>query len=268
MRLLDPDLRYTNPGTSADLVLRVELVTPVDDEGMKANVIENQKLDIPWVKECPAHDGVAIICGAGPSLADTIEEIRQIKGDIFASNSANGYLIDRGVPVEYQVMLDPYPVRDGDCYAAKTHLLASIVDPRMFTLAKSPVLWHPSIEWMDALIKPDAPEFCYIGGGITVSNSAVCLAYTMGYRKFHIFGMDSSHREEKTHVEDVFELESFSVLITEGGKDYRTTYDMKQQVVVFLQLHKLLTAAGCDITVHGSGLLPDLFRRNDGAPSV
>jgi hypothetical protein len=222
----------------------------------------NQQRDIPWLKECAEHDGVAIICGAGPSLEDTLDEVRALKGTIFACNSAANYLLDRGFDVDYQAMLDPHPIRDCDFAPTKGHLIASIVDPKMFDRAKNAVLWHPYMDWIEDKLRPDCPEFAYIGGGVTVTNSVLCIAYTMGYREFHIFGMDSSFREEKTHVQEVLDEGAFNVWVTQNGKTYQTAYDMKEQARVFLGMHGHLTSIGCNITVYGSGLLPDMFKAN------
>lgn len=262
MRLNDTQLRYTNPGASEDLVVPINLVAPVSLDAMKANVLKNQQRPVTWIDSIPEHDGVAIICGAGPSLKDCMGDIISLNGEIFASNSAAGYLLSRGIDVDYQVMLDPHPILKTDFAPAKKHLLASIVDPEIFEIATDAVLWHPNTEWIEEVIKPDCPPFTYIGGGVTVTNSALCLAYTMGYRKFHVFGVDSSHKDGKTHVQDVAGLEGFAVLIHENGKEYQTTYDMKQQAVIFMEIYRQLTEIGCTIEVYGEGLLPDMFKAN------
>ena len=265
MNLADQELRYKNPGTNQDLVIGIKMVSPVSREEMARNLKINQMRDVSWLKECPAHDGVAIICGAGPSIEDTLEEIRGIDGTIFACNSAAHYLLNNGFDVDYQVMLDPYPVREVDYAPAKHHLLASIVDPKMFEMAQDVTLWQPCMDWIEELIRPDCPEFVYIGGGVTVANSAICIAYTMGYRKFHIFGMDSSFRDNKTHVKDVPEFGAFYVRVKENGKEYETAYDMKEQARVFLGMREYLKSIGCIIKVYGSGLLPDTVRRIESA---
>lgn len=262
MRLIDTSFIYSNPGTTQDLVVPVNLVPGVTVEVMKENAEINQKWQIPWVDTCEPHDGAAIICGAGPSLADTLDELRSLKGDIFASNSAAGYLMDQGFEVEYQTMLDPHPMLSLDFAPAKKHLLASIVDTNLFCMAQNPILWHPNTSWIDECIKPDCPPFTFIGGGVTVSNSAMCIAYTMGYREFHVFGMDSSHRDDKSHVREVQSLEPLACTVTENGTDYKTSFDMKAQAVVFMEIHKLLTDAGCSVKVYGSGLLPDMYKAN------
>ena len=263
MNLYDNAIIHTNPNTTQNLVIPIDLVPSVSHEVMRSNVVTNMGFDVPWMNECPAHDGVAIICGAGPSLADTVDQIKTISGDVFASNSAAKYLIDREIPVKYQTILDPNKIICTDFEPrAQQHLLASIVEPELFYRAEQPTLWHPNIKWVEELIPNDAKPFVYIGGGITVTNSAMCIAWTLGYRTFHVFGMDSSFRNGNIHATGAQIIEPYRITVSNNGKNYESSYDMKQQAVVFLEIHKQLSAAGGKIHVYGSGLLPDMFTAN------
>jgi hypothetical protein len=265
MKLDDTFFQYRNPETTKDLIIPIGMAGTVTIEETKANVRANLPLDVPWLDESPAHDGVAIICGAGPSLGDTVEQVRQQQeagGKIFASNSACAYLISQWMAVDYQSILDPHPSMADDMAEAGCHLIASFADPSLFKISRNPVLWHPLTDWIEDLIPEGRSNFTFIGGGITVTNSSLCLAYTMGYREFHVHGMDSSHREGRRHVADCTELDGLAVVVEENGKTYATTYDMKQQVVVFREIRKQLINAGCVVKVYGSGLLPDMFKAN------
>lgn len=265
IELEDMFVRHRNPGMDTDLVIPVVLASPVPDSVMQDNVRANSVLDVPWLAESPPHDGIALVCGAGPSLADDIEDIRAkvaAGAKIFASNSAAPYLNKCNIPVAYQVVLDPHPVVADELGDAEEYLLASIIDPFIFSKYGNVTLWHPANEWIDDIIPRTDKNFCHIGGGVTVSNSSLCLAYTMGYRNIHVYGMDSSYRDDVTHVAPLPQV-SQSIIITDvvsNGKVYRTSFDMKQQAIVFKELHALLVAEGCKVIVHGSGLLPDLFK--------
>ncbi len=236
------------------------LVGTVSDDQMKSNVIENMKLAREWLIEKEPHDGVALICGAGPSLLDTLPDIKAKKGTIFASNSAAGFLHNHGIEPDYQVLLDAHIRTLDEIGPAKNHLLASTVSPIAFERLPKAILWHPSTLWIDDFV-PENRDFTFIGGGITVTNSSICIAYTLGFREIHCYGMDSSHRET-THATEQPDIESLmlmSVEVESLGKTYKTTYDLKQQVLVFNELYKLLMEAECKVIVHGSGLLPDLY---------
>jgi hypothetical protein len=72
----------TLPNTSNEAVFR----------NIKAN--ENRA---PWLMELEAHDDIAIICGSGPSLIETIPILKSIKGRVFALNNAARVLCEHGV---------------------------------------------------------------------------------------------------------------------------------------------------------------------------
>lgn len=268
MDLYDTAVRYRNPNTNQDLVLPVRLVGPVSYEKYKENFLSNIQHDLPWLDESPVHDAPAIICGAAPSLIKNLDKIRELKergGKVFGCNSACKTLADNGIEVDYQPVLDAH-----ECMAnymhldAKCHILASYVDTKLFDMSKNVIVFHPSIDWIEEHLKDDPRKFMYIGGGISVTISALCIAYTMGYREIHVFGMDSCfdgdafYANGKGIAKD--ETNQLEVTIDFNGKSYRTTYDMKQQVIVFIEVAKLLLESGCKLGVYGQGLLQDVWK--------
>lgn len=82
------------------------------DAEMLANVRINAARNLPWVEPREAHDGHAVLLGGGPSLADCLPEIqwRAERGQlIFALNGTARWLTDRGIIVDYGVILDARP---------------------------------------------------------------------------------------------------------------------------------------------------------------
>lgn len=99
-----------------------------------------------------------------------------------------------------------------------------------------------------------------IGGAASVGNTATCLAYAMGYRDLQIFGYDSSFKDGTNHA--------FSQPMNDGepcavvhfnGKEYVCSLTMKLQAEKFMVTSRHLADLGCKLTVHGHGLLPDMF---------
>lgn len=265
MRLEEMILTRRNPAASADLLLPVSLKCPLSHEEMMEFARINMTKDCPWVKSLPAHDGVAIVCGNAPSLAATWDAVVQSRfdgGDIFACNSAAKFCNERGVIPKYQVMLESLPECAGQFGDAEAHLLASIMHPEVFDLSPNPILWHPAMDELAALLNDSTREFDYIGGGVTVGNSAVCLAHTLGYREIHVHGMDSSRDGSEFHAyPEASDAGLDFIQVEELGRVYHTTYGYKQGAVVFLQLAPLLKAAGTTLRVFGTGLLPDMFHK-------
>jgi len=262
-------MQYRNPHASAPLTLPVLVLCNTSDEDLHANIRRNSALDLPWIGFWPENDCVAIMVGGGPSLAESLPEIQKLAakgGLIYAMNGASSYLTDRNIPVHYQVVADAKPetaaLVDPD---AEQHLIASQVAPATMDAA-GPLkrLWHLAIsEDMDRLFpkaRRKAGGYALIGGGASVGNSALCLAYVMGCRRFEIFGYDSSHRGAASHAYSQPMNDFIPTIEVEwAGKTFVSSVAMKAQAEKFQITGQALKRAGCSLNVHGDGLLPTMW---------
>jgi SAM-dependent methyltransferase len=257
-------IAHWNPGAEMPLILPVHLICNTSDEVIYSNIRANSALPgKKWIKLEEAHDGIAVLCGSGPSLADTLDDIRALaaKGaKVFAMNGAAKFLADNGILPNYQVMIDARIETAELIGPAKEHLFASQVDPECFRRVPDARLWHLQVGNIENEFPEYSDDYCLIGGAASVGNTATCLAYAMGYRNLQIFGYDSSHRDGKGHA--------FRQPLNDGdpcasvrfnGKDYIASLTMKLQAEKFQETSKALKDMGCRIEVHGSGLLPDMF---------
>lgn len=257
-------LKHWNPGASMPLILPVHLVCNTDDALLHANIKANAHAhNKDWVRVEPAHEGVAILCGSGPSLHDSLNAIhawRDIGAHIFALNGAAAYLNDHGLKADYQVIIDARPQTATLVGPAYAHLFASQVHPDTFARMSSARLWHLQIDGIDQDLPDYARSYALIGGGASVGNTATCLAYALGYRELHCFGYDSSHREGAGHA--------FHQAINEGdpccvvewrGREYTCSLTMKLQAEKFMETSRHLKTMGTQVYVHGTGLLPDMY---------
>lgn len=263
---------YRNPHASAPLYLPVLVVCNTSDEDLERNISRNAARDLPWIGMVPVHDRVAVMVGGGPSLADHIETIREMQAqgaDVFAMNRASAYLREHGIAADYQVIADAKPetasLLDSE---AEHHLLASQVDlatmDRADAVSPKISLWHLCVdEDMDRLFPVERRKrggYALVGGGAAVGNSALCLAYVMGYRQFECFGYDSSHRGEASHAYEQ-DMNRFipTVEVEWAGKTYLSSVAMKAQAEKFQITGQALEKEGCAIHVHGDGLLPAMW---------
>ncbi len=237
------------------------------------NIIANSRRPLKWIsmREPPLPEGRdhAVICGGGPSLADTLDSIRWRHGlgqKVFALNNAAGFLAAHDIFPDYQVIVDARPHNAGFVGCAFEYLLSSQCHPMVFdkALPDATWLWHPLIERIldeDQRFVNDPRPYSLIGGGHTVGLSAMCLAYTMGYRKLHLYGYDSSHLGEATHAyaqpqnvrDPECEVEAY-------GRTFHCSLAMARQMELFPDVANNLIELGCVITVDGDGLLPHSFR--------
>lgn len=259
------ELRYQNEGASKPLILPVHLICNTSDEQIYENIrINSHNHNTGWVKCEDAHDGIAIIVGSAPSMLDTLDDIRAMQdagGKIFALNNAANVLYDNGIFADYQVMIDAR-IETAELIApAKVHLFGSQVHPECFRRCPDATLWHLQVGNIEDYFPEYDDAYALIGGAASVGNTATCLAYAMGYRDLQIFGMDSSHKDGVSHAKHQSINDGDPCAwVTYNGKQYLCSLTMKLQAERFQETSKALQDEGAKITVHGYGLLPDMWR--------
>lgn len=258
------ELRYYNPGATMPLVIPVHVVCNVPDEILFRNVHANSRNGRPWLKLAEAHEGTALLCGSGPSLADTVDFIRGewLKGaTVFAMNGAAKFLSDRGVMPDYQVILDARERTKEVVGPAREHLFASQVDPILFEMVPDAKVWQMYFDGVEGQLPEYHDDYCMVGGKASVGNTALGLAYVMGFRRMEVYGYDSSFRGAAGHA--MFQAININDPVTRvefNDREYIASLTMKVQADTFHQVAEALIREGCSINVHGSGLLQDMWR--------
>ena len=258
-------MRKRNPEATQDLVIPVTLTCNTSDELLIANIKANSTVDKEWLAIEPENDRKAILVGSGPSLADNLDKIKELAEDgtatIFAMNGAAKFLVENGIIPYYQVIVDARE-KTADLIEPKAwkHLFASQVDPKCFQIVPDAILWHQEIGNIVDYLPEYGKDYALIGGASAVGNSALCVAYTLGYRKMYCFGYDSSHRGVEGHAFDQpMNAEEPLTSVRFQGKEYVCSYTMKSQAHKFQYTAKELQNYGCTIEVFGDGLLPAIW---------
>lgn len=222
----------------------------------------------------PANDpalkrGVISICGFGPSLADTWE---QIKGSVMTTSGAHDFLIERGVIPRWHVETDPREHKAkfvAHPHADTTYLINSQCHSQMFAnLASSKVvMWHgftnDDMARQIALIESLEPGTHLMGGGTNVGMRAIVVARELGYTSFHLHGMDCCFRGAKQWADEHFTKLNYPVQIEVEGRVFDTSEQMMQSTDDFFSTMHMLP--GCSFRIHGDGLLEarmNLFMRD------
>lgn len=243
------------------LVVPVSLLVNTPASTLLEHIETNSKNIRKWVKMEEAHDRVAIICGSAPSLSDCLEEIKD--GDIFALNAAADFLNKNGILPDYQVIIDAKEETVGLVGEAKNHFFGSTVDPACFELKPNATLFQLQVDddvTMDLLNSYAPHEYALLSTAVSVGVVSVILAYTLGYRKIRCYGVDSSHKDGESHVVRQAMNDRVPCMDVEFcGKKYLSSFPMKVQAERFMQVANLLKRDDVEISVHGSGLLPDMF---------
>lgn len=249
-------------GVLAPLVLKSEIcATP---ESVEFNL--NQSLGGEYVSFLPMiqpeHEKTVSIVGSAPSLQWTYEDI---EGDVLACNAAHDFLIDRNIEPTFEMLWDADPVitkfftpRKGVIY-----LVASRCHPGVFEKLHGydVRVWHAGgDECLERLLVNKNRMEPIINGGSAAVVRAMFLAYAMGYRKMHLFGVDSSY-EGMTHFQkSVVPEEELEVVCL--GQWFKTTPWLAMQAEDFKIIAPALREGGAEIIVHGTGLVPTIAREN------
>ena len=126
-------IKHQNPGAKNPLILPVHVICNTSDEQLFSNISINSRRPNKWLRAEKAHEATAVLCGSGPSLADSLEEIRDwslCHGEaIFAMNGAASFLSANGITPDFQVIIDAREETANLVGPAREHLFASQVHP-------------------------------------------------------------------------------------------------------------------------------------------
>jgi len=249
-------------------LMRAELDTICNTarEKLEANVRSSMARELRWFDTSPEHDGHACIVGGGPSLKDCLGELswRQKQGQkVIALNGTAKFLISVGITPDMVVIADARPENAEFVRGLKiTALLASQCHPDTFEAAEETILWHVNTEGMAEILKDERELPVHlIGGGSTVGLNAIVLMFAAGYRKIHLYGFDSSYRDDDHHAYSQSLNDNDRVVDALcGDRKFRASGWMAQQVNEFRDLVPGLVADGCIITVAGDGMLQTMAK--------
>lgn len=226
------------------------------------NIKQNCKRNLPWLDS--SHEifkgEIAIVAGA-PSIKDKINEIKHLPKEtlIMSVNGSHDFLVDNGIKPDFFAMVDARPVNKFARHNIQEtiYLLASQCHRSVFERFKDNrvILWHAEYEEMDKeyiekqALKKNLFDCSYISGKGTIGLTAICLAYTLGFRAFKLYGLDSSFTGYQ-HAYTQKQNEQDSIIEVNG---YKTTKPLLNQVLTYIELKKLLS--DCRIDMRSSGLI-------------
>lgn len=227
--------------------------------------------DLPVVSLCGPHEQVLSIVGGGPSLEDTY---RELTGYIAAVNGSLAFLLGKGVVPNMCGVCDPSPhmVDIVEADPRVTYFLASIVHPTVYDKLLNAgcrvYRWNSSsVPGGEEVLDEIEPNALTIGGGSTMGLRWITLGYSIGFRSFHLHGMDSSFRKKSSHAYPDHQDAKDWI----GFEGYQTRPNFIGQVADFIGWMDRLQDADVEpvsIKVYGDGLLQSKFKewkaRNPG----
>lgn len=253
----------------APLVL--DLQVNASDTELLRNLHYAGALNLPYCDIAPARDRTLAICGSGPSLKRSWREI-PTDCDVMALNGAYKFLLGCGRVPKYFAMLDAKPSNVNFVEAPHKdtyHLLASQVHPDVFEALKDyhRAVFHLNTPTTNLVFENDVTK---IGCVYTVGLTALLLAGVLGYRKFILYGYDSSFENSESHALPQPQNAGVNTLEVEvAGRKYLTTHAMAAQTMEFFPTLKAMRTQWPDIDVQviGDGLFYDYVTTNNHPPS-
>jgi len=224
-------------------------------------LIENIKystgLNLPLLELGEVNDLHAVFVGGGPSVKNDLWDIKKRKENgqhIFALNNSWQFLEENGIMPDFHVMLDARAENADFVPTMGKGFYASQCAPEVFEKAKDVTLWHHA-----NASKVTEGNGLFVAGGSTVGLNAISIAAMLGYRQIHIYGFDSSYDDDRHHAydQDLNDGEN-TITVTVGDQEFHTAPWMAEQASQFMELYPQLNSMGCELTIHGYGLLPHM----------
>jgi hypothetical protein len=205
------DLDTTTEDNAGETISRVYLSPAVSAEKMLANMRSALARGLPEVTPCKPHRLTLSIAGGGPSLADTYKDMQ---GYIAAVNGSLRWLLDHETNgnASYACGVMDAGAHMADMIVAHPNVryyVASVCDPSVFDKLKDcdVRLWHVTPNstedptGVEALLNAERKgNWHAVAGGCTMGLRWVNLGYLLGFRTFHLHGLDSSFRNGETHA--------------------------------------------------------------------
>ncbi len=243
----------------AEIHLSLKPAVPIEE--LERHVRINASLGRPFLlgnKYDLRDEPLAIVAG-GPSLKSTIEELRSFK-NVMVCGTAHDYLIAKGIAPTFAVHCDQ--AADLHAFQNKSpdiqYLIGTNVNPDLVRhLHDCPVLLWDTDGWMNKEVYQGRGR---INGGSTAACRAPALGTVLGFKEFHLFGVDScfeDNRDRHAYEYEDERLISPSFTCDINGRRFQTTFQFMQQARDY---QTLLTHYGhlFTVEVHGESLMRDV----------
>lgn len=269
----------TTVSTSADALKVIDGLecrgrVNTDDETLLQHIQHAIRQGHPQLRpEAVKPDRVAIV-GSGPSLNETIDELRDLVfagAKVVALNGAYAWCLAHNIHPSALIIVDARATnaRFVDPLIPRCkYFIASQCHPDVWTAVagRDVILWHamspenPEGRVLDAYYGPG--HWIGVAGGTTVASRAIGLLRMIGYLRFDLFGVDSCWLDGEHHAFDQAENqhEKHAIVRVEptGYPDQAREFTCApwhvQQLTDLLQLIRV-SGHQFQLSVHGRGLL-------------
>ena len=282
------DTKLDSPPDFHRVPVQVQPRDCVPPDNIQDNVLDNLKIfKGKMIHRCCWHEGIAVIASAGPSLIDELPKIKKLQEEgakVVCVKHSHNILIENGIIPWGCVILDPRPF-DGESthgivrkdllkkpHPDTKYIVASMTNKEVTKYLKKKKAqiygWHA---YTNALTEmPEMQEETMITGGTCSAMRSIGIMHTIGFRKFHIFGMDCAmdgtpENEEEKDAYGRTKWIKTGILNEKTGieKTFFTTGELLALAQDFEMLLQRATSIDMDISVYGRGMVPAIFEASD-----
>jgi len=253
---------------------------------IQANIRASIRRGHPQVQPSALKPDVVCLVGGGPSLNDTEDELRQLifEGALVVTvNGSYSWCIERNIRPSAQVIIDAraFNARFANPIVPKCrYYIGSQAHPDVWDAVEGREfvgIFHcvgpkkqdeEEDHFRSILDAYYRTHWIGVAGGTTVTTRALGLLRTLGYMRFHLFGVDSCFMGDAHHAYDQPENQEATRVAKVGptdrpdlSREFRVTrWHLKQ----FEDCLKFFHSSGNKflINVHGDGLLAYSLRTN------
>lgn len=238
-------------------------------EEIREQIISSISRGLPELEPHPDQpDKVLVFIGGGPSLNDSIDDIRKLAKEghpIVAMNGSNIWLDDHNIRYHAHVVLDSRPFNARFVEKPKDHVkyfICSQCHPTVFDALEGHdvMLWHGGTAKfaLDEINeRSDKDKYTVVKTGRTVILAALYLFRKLGFYKFEIFGWDSclmendlKHHAYKQDENNLVNTVGFTI----NGRPFVAHPWMIGQIQDFLKFTQYLGDKFL-LNVHGDGAI-------------
>lgn len=229
------------------------------------NIRTNTAAGLPVMEIKNFHSGSLAVVGGGPSLADSLETIRNFDGEVWCINDSHDYLIERGIvpdSVAYMEVAPNFPRYIDHPHKDVRYLWASHCDPEGIRRLRSNggyvELWNCICGKGEQKLVPKGSPM--IPGGSRAALRVFHLGLAQGFRKFHVFGYDASYCEKSHAYYHRGAKDHLLMDVHCAGKEFLTIPGLARKAKEFTEIMQRMSLF-IDVTVYGYGLIPHIARQ-------
>jgi hypothetical protein len=246
----------------------LDVVGNTEPDVLLGNVQRSVKRSLPWFDFDKSSQGSVCLVGGGPSLVDTIDQLKarhQNGAKVWAMNGSYDHLQSQGIVSDVMVMLDARPENVRfvqNPQQSTTFYITSQCDDAVFDALKGykVVLVHANTPGVYELLEHEKARPVHLMGGFTtVGILSLILAKLQGFQRIFMFGMDSSYRNGEHHAYKQESNDAERVIDAMiNDVTYKCAPWMAQQVTDFQNV----VAGFGDVTIEvcGDGLLHEMAK--------